>query len=373
MKRLVVEPRPGWRAWADRLDYSWHSEGGTCGWNEGVVYEFSTDEAAALLLCAEEVHRMCLAATERVVREGLWQRLGIAEKDVPLIRRSWERQEWSLAGRFDFMLDAHGQFKLIEYNAESALSLVETAKAQRAWLEETAPGDRQFNTLRESLVAAWRSSGISCAHVAWRPRHREVEATMRFLAEIMREAGITTTLMSLHSLGWDSRRSEFVDSQGRVVECCAKLYPWAWMLEERFAAHVAQARCSFVEPPWRHMLGSKGLLVLLWEQFPGHPALLPAFYGKFSGEGNFVSKPLFGREGHNVTIRSGGRVRQQTGGDFDGMPLIHQEFVASPQFDGRIPQFGVWMIGGRAVALGIRETDSLIVNGDSPFTPHVIR
>lgn len=276
-------------------------------------------------------------------------------------------------GRFDFMLDGNGQFKLIEYNAESALTLVETAKVQRAWLEKTTLGGQQFNALRESLVATWRSSGTACAHVAWRPRHREVEATMRFLADTMREAGIATTLMALHCLGWDSRRGEFVDSEGRVVECCVKLYPWAWMLEERFAQHVSQSHCRFVEPAWRHMLGSKGLLVLLWEQFPGHPALLPAFDGGFSGEDSYVSKPLFGREGHNITICSGGRVRQQSGGDFDGMPVISQAFVASPDFDGRIPQFGIWMLEDRAVALGIRETDSLIVNGDSPFTPHVIR
>ena len=315
---------------------------------------------------------MCLAVMERVVRENLWNRLGVRVEHVPLLRHSWERQDWSLGGRFDFMLDANGEMKLIEYNAESALTLIETAKVQRAWLNEVLPGRGQFNTLRESLVQAWRDSGHSMAHAAWRPRHREVEATMRFMAGTMREAGIQTTLMAMHCLGWDSRRGEFVDGDGQVVECCAKLYPWAWMLEERFAERLPQARCRFVEPAWRHLLGSKGVLALLWEQFSGHPALLPAFDDEKRLKGAFVSKPLFGREGHNIVIRTADRVLEQTSGEFDGMPLIHQQLAESPRFDGFIPQFGVWMIRESAVALGMRETDSLIINGDSPFTPHAI-
>ena len=372
MRRLQSDPRPEWKVWAESLDYSWHSEGGACSWNEGVAYLLTSDEVEILRVRADEVHAMCLTVVEKVVRENLWSRLGIRTEDVPLLRLSWERREWSLTGRFDFMLDAQGEMKLIEYNAESALTLIETAKVQRAWLKEAMPDHKQFNTLRESLVAAWRGCGVYSAHAAWRPRHREVEATMRFMAGTMREAGIKTTLMAMHCLGWESRRGEFVDGDGQVIECCAKLYPWAWMLEERFAAHVPQARCRFVEPAWRHLLGAKGLLVLLWEQFPGHPALLPAFDDDSRLEGAFVSKPLFGREGHNITIRSHDRVMQQSSGDFEGMPVIHQQLAESPRFDGCIPQFGVWMVEGRAVALGMRETESLIIDGDSPFTPHAV-
>jgi glutathionylspermidine synthase len=39
-----------------------------------------------------------------------------------------------LHGRFDFLFDAQGCPRLLEYNAETALSLVETAVIQRHWL-----------------------------------------------------------------------------------------------------------------------------------------------------------------------------------------------------------------------------------------------
>jgi len=53
----------------------------------------------------------------------------------------------------------------------------------------------------------------------------------------------------------------------------------------------------------------KAILLLLWELFPGHPYLLPAF---FSGDGlvNYVKKPLLSREGANIEIRMGGPPRE---------------------------------------------------------------
>jgi len=85
-----------------------------------------------------------------------------------------------------------------------------------------------------------------------------------------------------------------------------------------------------------------------------------------------VSKPLLGREGQNITIRRGDHVLQHTEGDFDGQRCIHQEFVESESFDGFLPQLGVWMVGEKAVALGIRETQELIVVSDSPFLPRFV-
>jgi len=65
----------------------------------------------------------------------------------------------------------------------------------------------------------------------------------------------------------------------------------------------------FVEPVWKLIIGNKALLPLLWEMFPNHPNLLPAYfdsprllfgdnYGAISKD--WVSKPLFGREGTGI-------------------------------------------------------------------------
>jgi len=33
-----------------------------------------------------------------------------------------------------------------------------------------------------------------------------------------------------------------------------------------------------IEPPWKLILSNKAILPLLWEMFPNHPNLVPAYY-----------------------------------------------------------------------------------------------
>ena len=61
------------------------------------------------------------------------------------------------------------------------------------------------------------------------------------------------------------------------------------------------------EPFWKLIVANKAILPLLWSMFPNHPNLLPAYYddpetelGKVPQGSNWVSKPLFGREGLGV-------------------------------------------------------------------------
>jgi glutathionylspermidine synthase len=40
--------------------------------------------------------------------------------------------------------------------------------------------------------------------------------------------------------------------------------------------HLASSSTQWIEPAWKLILSSKGLLPLLWEMFPQHPNLVPA-------------------------------------------------------------------------------------------------
>lgn len=58
-----------------------------------------------------------------------------------------------------------------------------------------------------------------------------------------------------------------------------KLYPYEWMdkeIDELFKANLEDAIIQ--EPPWKLIVGNKGLLPLLWEMFPNHKNLLPAYF-----------------------------------------------------------------------------------------------
>jgi glutathionylspermidine synthase len=311
-------------------------------------------------------------AAQHVVRNNLWSLMGLQNYEAELLAASWERGEWSLHGRFDFLFDAQGCPKLLEYNAETALSLVETAVIQRGWLVEVMPKHEQFNQLEESLVAAWRDSGFKQVHCAWRPRHAEVEGTVRYMAQLMRRAGIQATLMAMHRMGWNSREGKFVDPDGAPITHCFKLYPWEWMLREPFAKRVAASGCSFIEPPWRLLPGSKGILCVLSELFAEHPSVVPCRTSPEQLGSTFVSKPLFGHEGHNVAIHCNGAVAETLPGEYGDEPKVYQAFVESPRFDGFLPQFGVWMVRDQPVAICVRETLGSIISARSAFVPHAV-
>ena len=372
MRRISCAPR---HAWSDKLacdGITWHTENGVVAWNDCATYAFTEEEIERIRRTAAEVHQLCMQAAAHVVRHNLWARLGIRNEDVPLIRDSWERQDWSLCGRFDFLLDKNGEPRLIEYNAETALSLVESACAQRRWQTSQMPNYGQFNQLRDALLTAWRAIPRTHVHCVWRPQHAEVAGTVEYMAKIIREAGHTTSLMALHRMGWDRCRKCFVDQDLREIQCCYKIYPWDWMLEERFSSYATNSSCRFVEPPWRLLLAGKGLLSILHERFPDYPAILPCAATPERLTGTYVQKPLFGREGDSISIIRDGQILGSTPGEYGRRGFIYQSYVEAARYDGNLAQLGIWMVGEQPVALSIRESRTSIITGDTPLVSHVV-
>ena len=97
-------------------------------------------------------------------------------------------------------------------------------------------------------------------------------------------------------------------SRTRRSRCCSSSIPWEWLLR-RPVRHLGRhgARVRMVEPAWKMMLSSKGILPLLWRLAPRHPNLLPAFFegdpaAAALGADLWVRKPIHSREGANITI-----------------------------------------------------------------------
>ena len=372
MKRISVSARADWKARVEEQGLLWHSEDGHETWNEQAAYLLSAAEVQKLCQAARELAEIYDRVAEHIVKNKLWPLIGLRKQETQLLASSWRRGEWSLHGRFDFLFDTQGCPKLLEYNAETALSLVETAVIQKRWLAEVMPKQEQFNRLEESLVQAWRESGFKHVHCAWRPRHAEVEGTVRYMAQLMRSAGLDATLLAMHRIGWNSGDGKFVDQDGAPITHCFKLYPWEWMLREPFAKRVAASGCAFIEPPWRLLLGSKGILCVLAELFADHPSVVACRTSPERLGSSYVSKPLFGHEGHNVAIHRDGAVAETLAGEYGDEPKVYQDLVESPRCDGFLPQFGVWMVRNEPVAICLRETLGSIISAKSAFVPHAI-
>ena len=148
------------------------------------------------------------------------------------------------------------------------------------------------------------------------------------------------------------------------------------MFHDAFGEKLAGAPTRWIEPPWKAILSNKGLLALLWEMFPGHPNLLPAFFEDEPGaktlSSSFVRKPLLSREGANIAIVRHGDVVASQQGPYGAEGYIRQALAPLPNFSGQYPVLGSWLVDHVPCGLSIREDENPITGNTSRFLPHAI-
>lgn len=383
MKRIAYPERPGWRDKAREVGFGFHEMYGEPYWLDDVAYVFSLDEVEEKIEApSQELHEMCMDLVGDIVgSEELLEQLAIPKDLHDLVAHSWARGDRHLYGRFDLAYDGTGPVKLLEYNADTPTSAFETAYFQYNWLTDQIaagvlpPGADQFNSVQESLVDAFQEfSKASIFHFAAMTDNEEDRGTTVYLMDCAVQAGHRVELLDITDIGVDAL-GRFTDLQDRVIDRCFKLYPWEFMLREPFAPYLGKSGHVFVEPAWKAVLSTKGLLPLLWKRYPNHPNLLPAFFADdpdIPAMRDYVRKPLLSREGENVTIFADGRELASAPGDYGAEGFVIQGYAPLFEGEGGFAVLGSWIVGDRACGLGIREDRSRITANLSRFVPHVI-
>ena len=190
-----------------------------------------------------------------------------------------------------------------------------------------------------------------------------------YLIDTVTQAGREPKHMNVEDIGWEPERRAFVDLQGDAIENLFKLYPWEWLMAEEFGANIPAGRTQFIEPMWKAPLSCKGLLPILWELFPDHPNLLPAYFeeGRLSA---YAKKPLYSREGANIELHSNRKCLDKVDGPYGGQGYIYQALQTPAVFDDRYPVIGSWLVDGQSAGMCIREDSSPITRNSSNFVPH---
>lgn len=183
MQRHRASARPDWRAKVESVGLTYHTHATGPYWDESACYQLTAHEVDLLEASANVVHKLCIEAAGEVIARGWWDRLGIPKAAVPVIQRSWDRDDFSLYGRFDFAFDGFGPPKLLEYNADTPTALIEASVAQWFWLQERFPDADQFNSIHERLIAAWRRSGLRRVEFCCVRDHPEDEQTVLYLQD----------------------------------------------------------------------------------------------------------------------------------------------------------------------------------------------
>ncbi|WP_285114512.1 glutathionylspermidine synthase family protein [Leifsonia sp. fls2-241-R2A-40a] len=387
-------PRDDWRSRLDEIGFTFYdlpSEGGRPYWNENAAYAFTLREVELIEAATQELFDRCMDAVEHVVRRRRFAEFGIPSRFHDLVAESWDDDDPTVYGRFDLAYDGEGAVKLLEFNADTPTSLVESAVAQWQWLTEVrGSGADQFNSLHEQLIEQWehirreRWSLPEGARLHLASLHDSGDGqlivedfeTVAYMAETAKAAGFDPKLVYIEDLQWDVDAARYLDGDGETVSHIFKLYPWEWMVNEQFGGFLLQSRetTRWVEPAWKLLLSNKQLLVVLWELFPGHPNLLPAFADAAALAGDaFVRKPRLGREGANVTVfdREGAVVAEQEG-PYGDEGYVHQQRARFAPIADKTAVIGSWVVGESPAGMDLRETSGPITGDLAEFVPHFI-
>lgn len=388
-----MKPRPGWPAIIEEQGLVfWRTDlpdGSTVSyWHEEAFYSLTADEVYDIEAAARLLLEMLVEAGDHIIEQNLFTQMGIPGWAVPRIKETWESEPPMLYGRFDFAYGHDGVPKLLEYNADTPTCLLETA-VQWHWLQDLfGSGADQWNRVHEALVDRWREMDEAdrlpgdVLHFLHTTEERSGEdlMTIGYLAETAKAAGLTSRLLPIEQVGL-SERDGFVDDIDQPMRTVFKLYPWEWMVHERFAMPALQrmgdgeGQTVWIEPIWKMLWSNKGILPVLWRLFPDHPNLLPAFFEdeEHPPLSSFVRKPLLAREGANASVVLDGReVERGPDQEYGAEGFVVQQYTDLGDYGNGRPVLGVWTVDMEPQGLGIRESDTLLTDNKSRFVPHII-
>ncbi|MGS2721927.1 glutathionylspermidine synthase family protein [Paraglaciecola aestuariivivens] len=386
MFRVEISERANWKRKANEFGFKFHTMHGQAYWDESAYYQFSLEQIERDLEApSEDIHQMCLAVVEKVVNsEELLAKFQIPPAFWQPIYQSWQQQDPSLYSRLDFAYHGKGPAKLYENNADTPTSLYESGFWQWLWLEEQVNAGKiakqadQFNSLQEKLIQRFgyiaQHYQIEQMHFACCQDTDEDRGTVQYLQDCAKEAGLSTDFVFIEDIGL-AEYGSFSDLQNHKIQSLFKLYPWEFMQREEFSQAIVPAQVNWIEPLWKSILSNKALMPMLWKMFPHHPNLLPAYFEDelaLATEQKLVKKPIFSREGANVSVLENGKTTLSADGPYGDEGFIYQAYYALPKFAKNHTLIGSWLVNDKAAGISVREDLSPITQDMSRYLPHII-
>lgn len=379
MKRHTITPRKDWEAKVKEqgfLYYKYESY-----YNETAVYEFTAAEVDLIEAATADIFEKCIAVVDHVIKNDLWDEFFIPRQYADLIKWTWNEDMPSFYGRMDLAFN-NGDIKLLEFNADTPTSLLEASVVQWYWLQDYNSQLDQFNSIHEKLIDHMKVCQPYLyppykLHFSCVKDNLEDLMTTKYLQDVADQAGLNADFIYIEDIGIDEK-GEFYTAAGEPLSNIFKLYPYEWLFNEEFGRYLPSTKLStmWIEPAYKALWSNKMLLVYLHKLFPDCKYILPATYSRTEvvyQPGQYVQKPVYSREGANVKIVKYGETLAQTDGEYGEEGYIIQDYAPLPDFDGKHPVIGSWLIGGVPAGMGIRESDGLITGNTSRFVSHYFR
>ncbi|MDX9813377.1 MAG: glutathionylspermidine synthase family protein [Sulfurimonadaceae bacterium] len=376
----------------EELGLTWHTDSDGSSYVSDELVVISEGEAEAYYEAANSIYDMFVEAAEYVIENDLFFELGIPFNLVDAIKKSWENDvHWHIYGRFDFAggLDGKG-IKLLEFNADTPTALFETALLQWAMLKENnLDEESQFNNAYEAIRENFKrlitlhddTAEFEKYYDGWKilfssvEGNDEEEATVKLLMQMASDAGFNTHFEYINNVRFSE--DGIFDSEDYEYEYWFKLYPWEDIAIEEgelstiLTSIMQNQKAIILNPAYTLLFQSKGMLKILYDLFPDSPYLLKTSFEPLDVK--CVSKPVFGREGANISIQDGdGNILTSTSGVYDNYKKVFQEYVElNSDNKNNFYQAGVFF-AYEGCALGFRRGGEILDNM-SKFVGHIIK
>ncbi len=391
LKNLTISPETSLR----NIGWNWMLGEDTLPYITNEIVVVSENEAENYFDAANELYEMYIAAAQHVIDNERYAELGIPENLIELIEDSWENDaNWHIYGRFDLSGGIDGKpIKLIEFNADTATCIPETAIVQWASLKANGLDEsKQFNTLYETFVEKFRELHRQNPNfektllISTMKDFPEDDTNMQVLGEAAKEAGFEVAFDYIENVEFSATEGIFKQnsSNGSFIkyDFWFKLIPWEYIgwdepeLAQILTEISKNRKAVILNPAYTLLFQSKAILKVLWELYPNHPLLLETRSQSILGK-TCVEKVLFGREGANVRIVSpSGTTETSTEGEYFEQNTVFQEyteFLKDNAGNSRAAfryQAGVFF-AGEACGLGYRRGGKILDN-KSQFCGHLI-
>ena len=220
MERITHIPRIHWQEHVANLGCSYYMTGDDPYWNESAYYQLSSSDISEIVNATRELEKRCLELVDYVVRNRCYERLNIPQYAWPLIESSWQRQEQHFYGRMDFSYNGHEPPKLLEYNADTPTTLIESALLQKDWLDHVFPHAQQYNFLHENIIQYWSKLRPKFTHLTCIEDIEEEYDHIHYLANTMEIARITPKKVFVSALKWHG--NQLIDHNGQPINALFK-------------------------------------------------------------------------------------------------------------------------------------------------------
>lgn len=377
IKKVSLDPH--WQKRLEDIGYGYHTFNNVKYWIDEYYYSISEKEADLIYQTTASLWNMCLEAVQYVIDQKLYDQFHIPKYMIHHIEKTWENDAPSIYGRFDLAYDQNTQtLKLLEFNADTPTSLFECGIVQWYWKEHYFnQSTDQYNNIHEQLISSWTAlmpylKG-NILHFSCAKETLEDLTNVEYLRDTAMQAGITTKLIYIDDIGWNGQH--FVDLENEPITDIFKLYPWEWMVHESFGTNIINDMLSaqWIEPSWKMLLSNKVILTILWQLFPQHPNLLPAYLDSAHNMPHFVKKPILAREGANISMFYNKEEIYHTDGEYGEEGYVYQGLATLHKEATGYSIIGSWIIGQEPCGISFRESDFPVTTDKSRFIPHIIQ